>query len=290
MSKRSKEVLETYRQSGRTFTAGGLTSFVNDKGDGEPVVLMHGVPASSFLYRKVVDELAERGMRGIAFDLPGLGFADRPTDFDYSWTGLGEFSKAAVDALELGRFHLVVHDIGGPVGLEIAAAMPERIISLTILNTLIRVDGFHKPWVMHPFEMRGVGELWLGSMNTFSIVPLMYFVGIADRKATPRVEIEAYATQLKLGDGGRAFLKIMRSFETTAEKQALYESSLKAAEYPIQIVWGARDTALSAKKFGAIAREVVPAAKYTELPAKHFLQEDQAPELARLIHEQAMSY
>jgi len=55
--------------------------------------------------------------------LPGLGLADRPATFDYSWTGLGRFCAAAVDALGLDRFHLVVHDIGGPAGFELCSAL-----------------------------------------------------------------------------------------------------------------------------------------------------------------------
>ena len=70
-------------------------------------------------------ELAARGLRGIAFDLPGLGLADRPATFDYTWTGLGRFRAAAVDALGLDRFHLVVHDIGGPAGFELCAALTD---------------------------------------------------------------------------------------------------------------------------------------------------------------------
>jgi pimeloyl-ACP methyl ester carboxylesterase len=110
----SAEVVERHRAAGREFTAGGVRSFVREAGAGEPVVCLHGVPASCFLYRKVIDELAARGLRGIAFDLPGLGFAERSEGFDYTWTGLGRFCRAAVDALELDRFHLVVHDVGGP--------------------------------------------------------------------------------------------------------------------------------------------------------------------------------
>ena len=124
----SAQVIDEHERSGRYFTVGGrIDSFVLDHGSGEPVVCLHGVPASSFLYRKVIDELVARGLRGIAFDLPGLGLAARPVDFDYTWTGLGEFAVAAVDELGLDRFHLVVHDIGGPVGFEVAAAAPERV-------------------------------------------------------------------------------------------------------------------------------------------------------------------
>lgn len=100
-----------------------------EQGAGEAVVCIHGVPTSSFLYRKVLAELAGRDLRGVAFDLPGLGLAGRPEHFDYTWTGLGRFCVAAIDALELERLHLVVHDIGGPVGFELAAAMPERVMA-----------------------------------------------------------------------------------------------------------------------------------------------------------------
>jgi len=76
----SHDVAGQHRAAGRCFEAAGIGSFVREAGPpgGEPVVCLHGVPASSFLYRKVPRELAARGLRGIAFDLPGLGLADRP--------------------------------------------------------------------------------------------------------------------------------------------------------------------------------------------------------------------
>ena len=78
------EAIEQHRAAGREFEAGGIGSFVREQGEGEPIVLMHGIPVSSFLYRKVLPLLAERGLRGVAFDLPGLGLAEKPADFDYS--------------------------------------------------------------------------------------------------------------------------------------------------------------------------------------------------------------
>ena len=82
-------VIEAHERSGYRLAVGGVDTFVLDLGEGPPVVCLHGVPASSFLYRKLIVELAARGLRGIAFDLPGLGLADRPAAFDYTWTGLG---------------------------------------------------------------------------------------------------------------------------------------------------------------------------------------------------------
>src|SRR5690349_8363912 len=167
----------------RRFAAGGVSSAALEAGppDGPVVLCLHGVPTSAFLYRKVIAELAQRGLRGVAFDLPGLGVADRPTGFDYTWTGLGRFAAAAVDALGVDRFHLVVHDIGGPVGFELAARLPERVLSLTLLNTLVAAGSFRRPWVMEPFAHRGVGPLWLSAMRPRLFLLLMRALGIKDQ-------------------------------------------------------------------------------------------------------------
>lgn len=279
----SSDVVAAWEASGRRFAAGGTTSFVAERGSGEPVVCMHGVPASAFLYRKVLDEIAARGLRGIAFDLPGLGLADRPADFDYTWTGLGRFASAAVDALGLDRFHLVVHDIGGPVGFEVAAAMPERVASLTILNTIIEVDTFHRPWVMEPFARRGVGDVWLRSMVPPAFRVLMGLIGVGDRNAVSNAELDAYVTLLKREDGGRAFLKIMRGFERTRDKRLRYVAAVQDAPYPVHVVWGGDDPALPVNPYGEIARDLAGQPVLDTLPGKHFLQEDQAPAIAERV-------
>src|SRR5262245_20736374 len=133
MNSQVAEAIERHRAAGREFEAGGVRSFVREEGKGDPVVLMHGIPVSSFLYRKVLPLLADRSLRGVAFDLPGPGLADRPDDFDYSWSGLGRWLGAAIDALGIERCHLVLHDVGGPVGMEWAARNRERVNTLTVL-------------------------------------------------------------------------------------------------------------------------------------------------------------
>jgi pimeloyl-ACP methyl ester carboxylesterase len=288
----SREVVERHRAAGRSFEAAGVASFVREDGPadaGHPVVCMHGVPASSFLYRKVLPELAGRGLRGVAFDLPGLGLADRPEAFDYTWTGLGGFCVAAVDALGLERFHLVVHDIGGPVGFELAAAIGDRIASLTVLNTLVEVDTFKRPWSMEPFARRGVGEVYLRTLSKPAFRILMRLQGILDMASVPRAETDAYVDLLRGTDGGRAFLRIMRGFERTAAKRALYEGVLRDGRYPVQVVWGANDPALTLAHHGQIARRAAGLDHIHTVPAKHFLQEDQAPAVAGFIADFARS-
>jgi haloalkane dehalogenase len=279
----SADVIERHQSAGRSFEADGVRSFVREEGQGDVVVCLHGVPSSCFLYRKVLAELAARGLRGIAFDLPGLGLAERPTGYDYRFSGLGRFCAAAVDALELDRFHLVVHDVGGPASFELVAAMPERVRSLTVLNTVVDVDGFRRPWSMQPFAMRGLGEIWLGSMTKPLFAQLMYLQGVQDRAAVSRDELYAYVDLLKREDGGRAFLKIVRGFERTAEKQRLYRGVLGDGRYPVQVVWGANDPALKLSQHGEAARRAAGLDRIHTVPAKHYLQEDQAPAVAEHV-------
>jgi len=246
-------------------------------------VCLHGVPAPCFLYRKVLGELASRGVCGVAFDLPGLGLADRPATFDYTWTGLGRFCAAAVDALRLGRFHLVVHDVGGPVGFELAAAMPGRVASLTVLDTLVEVDTFKRPWSIEPFARRGIGEVYVRTLSKPAFRLLMRLPGVQDLRAVPRAEVDAHVDLLRLGDGGHAFLKIMRGFERIRAKRDRYLRVLGDGRYPVQVVWGANDPALKLTLEGEAARRAAGADKIHTVPARHFLQEDQAPAVAEHI-------
>ena len=281
-------LLEHYRARGRTFSADGISSFVLDEGPGDSpaVVCVHGVPASAYLYRKVVPQLATRGLRGIAIDLPGLGFAERPADADYTWTGLGRWLLSAINALQLDRFHLVVHDIGGPVGFEVASAVPERVLSMTLLNTIVEVQLFHRPWPMEPFAHRGLGEAWLASMRLPGVfLSIMRLVGVSRR--VPAAELACWPPLVFGDDGGRAFLRIMRGFELTAAKQQRYLDAVRPANYPVQIVWGARDTMLPWRRYGIEAQRATGVSQPIMLPAKHFVQEDFPEEIAAAVHRLA---
>jgi pimeloyl-ACP methyl ester carboxylesterase len=280
------DVVERHRASGRVFEADGIRSFVLEHGDGAPVVCLHGVPASSFLYRKLVPELAGRELRGVAFDFPGLGLADRPAGFDYSWSGLAAWTAQAIDALQIDRCHLVLHDIGGPVGFEWAITHPGRVLSMTVLNSPVDVAVFQRPWSMQPFAIPHVGEAWLAGMRPPMSRWLFRHVTLADQSAMENVEIDAYIALLKREDGGRAFLRIMRGFELTEAKQAFYYKGLGARQYPAQVVWGQLDPALGEKRRLAV-QEALGVETATLLPARHFVPEDQAPAVAAAVAELA---
>jgi haloalkane dehalogenase len=281
MKSQVADAIERHRRAGREFQAGGIGSFVREQGEGDPVVLMHGVPVSSFLYRKVLPLLAERGLRGVAFDLPGMGLAEKPESFDYNWSGLGRWTGEAIDALGIDQCHLVLHDIGGPIALEWALRNQERVISLTVLDTLIDVAHFRRVWTMDLAAPPLIGPLWVASVRPPVARWLFYLQGIANRSETPAPEVDAHFALLHRDGGGRTFRKIVRGFELTTEKERFYREGLRNVGWPATILWADRDPALGDDRRRAIEDALGVEAKV--ISAKHFLQEDQAPAVADAI-------
>lgn len=269
------------------FEAGGVRSFAREQGEGEPVVLMHGIPVSSFLYRKVLPLLADRGLRGVAFDLPGLGLAEKPDSFDYSWSGLGRWTGAAVEGLGLGRCHLVLHDIGGPIGLEWALRNRDRVLSLTVLDTLIDVAHFRRVWTMDLARPPLLGPLWVATIRPPVARWLFYLQGIADRAATPAHEVDAHIALLHRDRGGHSFRKIVRGFELTEAKERFYTDGLREAGWAAAILWGDGDPALGEDRRRVLEDVLGVDAKVVS--ARHFPQEDQAAAVAEAIAGAAAS-
>jgi haloalkane dehalogenase len=293
MEQAAVAIVEKHRAAGTHFCAAGVGSFVLQAGDGEPVVLMHGLPASSFLYRKVIPELAGRGLRALSFDWPGLGLAERPTAFDYTLAGIGAWAAAALDALGLDRFHLVVHDAGGPVGFELALRVRERIRSLTILNTMVELPKMPFPGeLLASISAKGDQPLPLGLDRVLSSPwlwqKMLYRVGVWNRSALSMPEILAWR-DLALGSNHAAtYLQIMGKVrEGHASRRWAEVIDSRRTPYPVALVWGGHDPMLSIQRYGWKALAATHAQSFTVLPGRHFPQEDCAPQVAALIAENA---
>jgi haloalkane dehalogenase len=132
---------DAYPFQPRTFaTAEGRMSYV-DEGSGPPVVLVHGTPTWSFLWRDLIRRLAAAGHRVIAPDHLGFGLSDKPADAAYRPEDHARRLRALLDALDVRGATFVVHDFGGPIGLSAALGPagaldgPDGIARLVLLNT-----------------------------------------------------------------------------------------------------------------------------------------------------------
>lgn len=267
-------LIAEHRAAGRVFTAGGLESFVRDEGSGEPVVCLHGIPASSFLYRKVLPELARRGLRGIAFDLPGFGFADRPPGFAYGPAAHGAWVLEALDALDLDDFHLVIHDYGGVVGAEVAALAPKRIRSLTVLNTVLDIGRFRRPAAAGILLRRGPSDVAVRVLPRALWHWTMHRVGVLDPRALTRAESDAWLDLIRRGDAGSAILQTARGVDAIALTGERYPAAIRALTVPRQLIWGTADPVLPLAREGAATHELT-GGELHPVPARHFLQEEQ---------------
>ena len=118
----------------------GVTLHYLRSGQGEPVVLLHGIPQTSHEWRYVMPRLAER-YTVIAPDLRGLGDSSRPSGMYDKKTLGADIAELVVDHLGFKKFHLVGHDWGGPIAFSVAAHYPDAVRTLTILDVVIPGDG-----------------------------------------------------------------------------------------------------------------------------------------------------
>ncbi len=274
-----------HESAGKYISIGDVKTFYLDAGSGPVVFCIHGVPTSSFLYRKVVQQLQSGGLRAIAIDLPGLGLSDRPEDFNYIFSNFARFCNRFLDALNIDEVHLLVHDIGAPIGLSMADQNSSRIRSISVLNAMLDLEHFDKPLAMRPFEMPLLGEAELAILTPTTFPLMMRAAGVVNMDVITQEEMAAYIHLLKREDDGKAFLKIMRSFEKTKEfTQACY-SGWQNVAYPVQLIWGDKDPFLSWEEKGREFEEARAGVPVTKVQSKHFLQEEAYETIAAKVKE-----
>ncbi len=233
----------------RTVRVGAIETHVAETGDGPHVLFLHGNPDTHAVWSSTVAKLS--GLRCIAPDLPGFGATRAPADFDFTLESQGEYVRGLVAALELDRFHLVVHDVGGPYGLAFAALYPQRLLSLTIFNTIFSPDYRWHRWA-RIWRTRGVGELAMKIANRRLFVREL-------RRGSPAMP-QAYAELAydELHDHGKQ--RVLRWYRAmNPEVWQGWDTRLRAAKIPTRVLWGDLDPFIQprfADGFGGEVRHV----------------------------------
>lgn len=228
---------------------------LTDRGQGPPVLLLHGNPDSRRMWDALIDRLAGRH-RCLAPDLPGFGETRAPESYDYSLENVARFTDAFVDAAGVtDPLNLVVHDVGGPFGLAWAVRHPERLRRIAITNTPFQRDYRWHFWARQ-WRRRGVGELVMRLMN-HRVFSLEMRRGSRDLS---RAHIEqswaAFRPPVR-----HAVLRLYREWDP--EKFEGWDERLVevAKRIPTRVWWGARDPYIPerfARRFGAEQVELLP--------------------------------
>ena len=254
----------------------GLKIRYIDEGEGMPLVLVHGIPTSSFLWRNMIGELSAR-WRVIAPDLPGFGFSDPPPGGDYSIPHYANILEAFLEKLSIDNAALVCHDWGGPIVLTYALRNPKKYQRLIIFDTFLHTNIPPLPLTYKIAKIRPFGELftWLGGSN-FARAGLES--GVVDKSL---ISDEVYwryympdGTPDKLNDTMLGTLRV-----EYLDDVRFIEKNLKTIDKPTLIIWGEEDTYLPIYLGDQIHNDI-PGSIMEKIPnCGHFVQEDQ-PELA----------
>lgn len=189
-----------------TVTVGGLQTYVRRAGAGAPVLLLHGLGASSYSWRYAIPELAKK-YEVFAPDLPGFGRTDKPRDFDYSIHGMHTWIVAFMDRFGLESARFAGNSMGGVLSLWTAMERPDRVERMALLGTPAYVE--NRPKLIWPISWPVVGRLYESLLGD-SALRLIAPTAFVDKSKVDAALLAEYGHALKTADGRRAVAQFVR--------------------------------------------------------------------------------
>jgi haloalkane dehalogenase len=265
----------------RAFASAQGTMRYLDEGDGPAVVMVHGTPTWSFLYRHLVTGLRPR-FRCVVPDLLGFGLSDKPPGASYRPEDQAARLTAFIDALGLKDLTLIVHDFGGPIGLAYALDHPENVGKLVLFNTWMWSLAGEPRYEWFGRLLGGAVGRLLYERAGFS-VRVMFRHAIGDRTRYPRTVARHYEQPLATSTERRATWWYARAVLGSGRwYEELWRRRETLRHHPALLIWGMKDPA-----FGALLprwRTVFERVDVVELAdAGHAPPEERGPELVSVI-------
>lgn len=246
-----------------------------DEGTGEPVILIHGIPAWGYLWHALTPALATQN-RVLAPDLLGFGYSDKSDCFDRSIARQAEMIDAWMDKIGIVRAHIVAHDIGGGVALRLATLFPHRVMRLCVMNTVC-----YDSWPIEAMLQFGHPETRrkLSAASAITMLKGALKQGFAKSPDDELLDslLAPYTTEV----GKLSLIRNAAALNTnlTTEITAL----LPKIEAPTLILWGEDDLFQLVKYGERLARDIPGAQLVRVKDARHFLMLDQPDEVAEHV-------
>ena len=255
--------------------------------DAPAIVLLHGFPTSSFMFRNLIPALAHR-YRVIAPDFLGFGLSDAPSveEFDYSFDALTELTAGLLSQLGVEKYAIYVQDYGAPVGWRLALATPEAVTAIVTQSgngyEAGFVEEFWKPiWEYHR-EQTPESEAAVRGALTREAIRWQYLTGVADETLVdPETWEHDFALVSRPGND-KVQLKLFLDYRTNPPMYPALHEYLRTRRPPVLAVWGRNDEIFGPDGARAFAEDV-PDAEIHLLAGGHFLLESAGDQVAELM-------
>lgn len=273
----------------RYATVDGQRLFYREAGRPEApaIVLLHGFPTSSYMFRNLIEDLADE-YRVIAPDHLGFGYSDMPlvTEFDYSFDVLADLTQGLVDQLGLTRYAIYVQDYGAPIGWRLALNRPHAISAIVTQNGNGYDEGFVEDfWTTvwdYQREQTAESEAAIRTALDVESIKWQYLTGVPDESLVSPDTWTLDSALLSRPGNDQIQLKLFRDYATNAPMYPALHTYLRNSGVPVLAVWGRNDPIFGpagAQAFGRDARD----AEIHLLDGGHFLLETAGEQVADLI-------
>ena len=273
----------------RTQKVGDVEIFYRDAGaiDAPVLLLLHGFPTSSHMFRDLMPELADH-YRLIAPDLPGFGLTKAPPRgvFTYTFDALADVISSFVDAIGLRRYAFYIFDYGAPIGLRLAMKHPERVTAVITQNGNAYVEGFSKewgPWETYWREPTIAHREATRAALTDEAIRFQHEHGAPAGQVSP----DGYMLDtfyMHRPDAEEIQLDLILSYRTNVALYPEFQSYLRSNHPPVLAIWGKNDVFFLPAGAEAYRRDVPDAAIHL-LDAGHFALDTHHREIAASVRD-----
>lgn len=251
----------------------GEMKYIDEGNSDSVVLLLHGVPTSGWLYRKMIDSLVAGGLRVIIPDMLGFGSSASPKGYDlYTPEAHATRLLALMNSLAIDTWSHVCHDFGGMVTWELLRQDSSRVTELVLLNTIIYEEGFNPPVRFRRGPIAHIAmSLYRSRLTNKLMLKQLFKMSLHDTKLSKQ-DFKGYQWPLLKGK-----TRAMYTFFTSMKKDLPdYATVLKSLDIPVHVVWGKHDEVLvwEAQSATVIADLNIHADNIHIVEASHFVQEE----------------
>jgi pimeloyl-ACP methyl ester carboxylesterase len=247
------------------------------EGQGEPILLVHGITTYSFIWKNLIPLFA-REYDVIAVDLLGCGDSDKPLDVSYAIKDHTERLHRFVTELGIKKFHFVGHDLGGGMGQIFAVRHPEMLLDLTMINTVA-----YDFWPVQPIiALRTpIVRLFLMASLDLGTFKLVVQRGIYHKERVTHELMELFMRPVRTVEGRKAFLHFAKCLDNHDLTEIA--DDLRRLKIPVLIIRGDTDPYLAAGISEKLHQEI-PGSELVRIPTGgHFIQEDEPERIVREV-------